>query len=100
LSCNIFDYGSDAVLIVTEPTQSGLEDFVRVMELCRHFGVITFACINKYDINEKKAEEIENFCRKNDVYLIGKIPFDDTVMKSIKELAVVVPTCHLKKMVS
>jgi len=82
--------GSDAVLIVTEPTQSGLEDFVRVMELCRHFGVITFACINKYDINEKKAEEIENFCRKNDVYLIGKIPFDDTVMKSIKELKPIV----------
>jgi len=60
------------------------------MELCRHFGVITFACINKYDINEKKAEEIENFCRKNDVYLIGKIPFDDTVMKSIKELKPIV----------
>ncbi|SHF69875.1 MinD superfamily P-loop ATPase, contains an inserted ferredoxin domain [Caldanaerobius fijiensis DSM 17918] len=82
--------GSDAVLIVTEPTQSGLEDFVRVMELCRHFGVLTLVCINKYDINEKVAEEIEGFCRENDVYLIGKIPYDDTVMKSINELKPIV----------
>ena len=52
--------GCDAALIVTEPTQSGLEDFKRVTELCRHFGVLTFACINKYDINEKKTKEIEN----------------------------------------
>ena len=28
--------------------------------------------------------------QKNDVYLIGKIPFDDTVMKSIKELKPIV----------
>ena len=82
--------GSDAVLIVTEPTQSGLEDFMRVMELCRHFGVLTLACINKYDINEKVAEEIESFCRENDVYLIGKIPYDDKVMKSINELKPIV----------
>ncbi len=82
--------GSDAVLIVTEPTQSGLEDFKRALELCRHFGVITFVCINKYDINEKKAEEIERFCRENDIYLIGKIPYDDTVMKSINELKPIV----------
>lgn len=81
---------SDAVLIVTEPTQSGLEDFMRVMELCRHFGVLTLACINKYDINEKVAEEIESFCRENDVYLIGKIPYDDKVMKSINELKPIV----------
>lgn len=81
---------SDAVLIVTEPTQSGLEDFMRVMDLCRHFGVLTLACINKYDINEKVAGEIEGFCRENDVYVIGKIPYDDTVMKSINELKPIV----------
>lgn len=78
--------GSDAVLIVTEPTQSGLEDFKRIMELCRHFGVLTFVCINKYDINCKMTEEIEKYCIDNDVYLIGKIPYDDTVIKSINEL--------------
>ena len=82
--------GSDAVLIVTEPTQSGLEDLKRVMELCRHFEVPAFVCINKYDINEKKTEEIESFCKETDVYLVGKIPFDDIVMKSINELKPIV----------
>ena len=82
--------GSDAVLIVTEPTQSWLEDLKRVMELCRHFEVPAFVCINKYDINEKKAEEIESFCKEIDVYLVGKIPFDDIVMKSINELKPIV----------
>lgn len=78
--------GSDAVLIVTEPTQSGLEDFKRIMELCRHFGVLIFVCINKYDINCKITEKIERYCIDNDVYLLGKIPYDDKVIKSINEL--------------
>jgi MinD superfamily P-loop ATPase len=77
-------------LIVTEPTQSGLEDLKRVMELCRHFGVLTFVCINKYDINENKAVEIENYCRENDFCLAGRIPYDDLVMKSINELKPIV----------
>ena len=78
--------GTDAVLIVTEPTQSGLEDFNRVMELCRHFGVLTFVCINKHDINEKVTKEIEEICKETGIYLIGKIPYDDIVIKSINEL--------------
>ena len=78
--------GSHAVLIVTEPTQSGLEDFKRAIELSRHFGVLIFACINKYDINEKVTEEIENYCKDNDIYLVGKIPYDDMVLKSINQL--------------
>ncbi|HHU63612.1 MAG TPA: P-loop NTPase [Clostridiales bacterium] len=77
---------SDAVLIVTEPTQSGLEDLKRTMELCRHFGVPTFVCINKYDINAKVTREIEDYCKENNVYLVGRIPYDDTVMESINQL--------------
>lgn len=78
--------GSDRVLVVTEPTKSGLEDLIRVVELCEHFGVFTMVCINKYDINENVATEIENFAASKDIKLVGKIPFDDTVMKSINQL--------------
>ncbi|SHF60919.1 MinD superfamily P-loop ATPase, contains an inserted ferredoxin domain [Caldanaerobius fijiensis DSM 17918] len=78
--------GSDVVLIVTEPTQSGFEDFVRVMQLCSHFGIPVMVCINKYDINEKVTEEIQAYCRDNNIYVAGKVPYDDTVMKSINEL--------------
>lgn len=78
--------GSDAVLVVTEPTQSGLEDLMRVVSLCQHFGILTMVCVNKYDINEKMKEKIEDFIEEQGLYYVGKIPFDDTVMKSINEL--------------
>ncbi len=78
--------GSNAVLVVTEPTKSGLEDLKRVVELCKHFGVFTMVCVNKFDINEEVTKEIDNFIYENQIILVGKIPYDDMVMKSINEL--------------
>jgi MinD superfamily P-loop ATPase len=78
--------GSDAVLIVTEPTKSGLEDLIRIVSLCKYFGVFTMACINKYDINENMSLKIEDFINKQGLKFVGKIPYDDTVRKSINEL--------------
>ncbi len=78
--------GSNAVLVVTEPTKSGLEDLKRVVQLCKHFGVFTMVCVNKFDINEEVTKEIENFINENQIVLVGKIPYDDMVMKSINEL--------------
>lgn len=78
--------GSNAVLVVTEPTKSGLEDLKRVTALCEHFGVSTMICINKYDINEDITEKIEDFISEKKLVLVGKVPYDDTVMKAINEL--------------
>jgi len=78
--------GADVVLVVTEPTKSGLQDLKRVISLCKHFEVLTMVCINKFDINEDITKEIENYVNENDLVLIGKIPYDDTVIKSINEL--------------
>ncbi|MDD5016960.1 MAG: ATP-binding protein [Eubacteriales bacterium] len=77
---------SDIVLIVTEPTQSGFDDFVRVAALCAHFGISALACVNKYDINEGVAERIEDYCRRHDIAVVGRIPYDDTVMRSVNDL--------------
>lgn len=78
--------GSNAVLVVTEPTKSGLEDLKRVVLLCEHFGILTMVCINKFDINEKIACEIENLIKDQGLEIVGKIPYDDIVMRSINEL--------------
>lgn len=78
--------GCDFALIVTEPTRSGMEDFVRVMSLCQHFEIPALVCINKYDINEEIATKIENFCDEKGFKVVGKIPYDDMVMRSINEL--------------
>lgn len=78
--------GAEMVLIVTEPTKSGIEDLMRVVALCEHFGILIMVCINKYDINLDMTIEIENFIDEKKLTLVGKIPFDDIVMKSINEL--------------
>lgn len=78
--------GSDAALIVTEPTQSGLADLKRVVELSRQFDIDPMVCINKYDINENMSEEIGKFAQTENLKVVGKIPYDDVVMKSIHEL--------------
>ena len=51
--------GADLVLIVTEPTLSGLHDLGRVAELARHFGIPGMVCVNKWDLNPDVAGEIE-----------------------------------------
>ncbi|MGX4601243.1 ATP-binding protein [Faecalimicrobium sp. JNUCC 81] len=78
--------GSDAVLIVTEPTKSGLKDLKRVVKLCEHFDIYTMVCINKYDINNEVSIKIEDFTIYKGLKLVGKIPYDNIVMKSINEL--------------
>lgn len=77
---------SDAVLVVTEPTKSGIKDLTRVVDLCNHFGIFTMACINKYDINEDMSKEIDEYLRSKNIDLVGKIPYDNMVVKSINEL--------------
>lgn len=78
--------GSDITILVIEPTKSGLSDFLRVKELCDHFGMPVLVCINKYDINEEVSKEIEEYCKKENVNIVGKIPFDEVVVKSINDL--------------
>lgn len=82
--------GCDSALIVTEPTQSGLKDLKRVVKLCQHFKIFSMICINKYDINKKMTSAIEEYARKEGLKIIGKIPYDDTVIQSINELTPII----------
>ncbi len=75
--------GVDLALIVTEPTQSGLHDLERVLNLAGHFGVKAEVCINKYDINEEVTGEIIRFCEDMGVGVIGKIQFNPLVTEAM-----------------
>ena len=84
--------GVDLALIVTEPTVAGSHDMERILQLARHFDVNAVVCINKYDLDETKAEEIERYCRDNGIRVIGKIPFDEEVVSALaKGMPVVTP---------
>jgi MinD superfamily P-loop ATPase len=82
--------GVDLILIITEPTVSGLHDLERVLDLASHFDVEARVCINKYDINYEMTAEILRFCEARGVDLVGKIPFDPLVTESIVEAMAIV----------
>ncbi len=75
--------GTDMALVVTEPTLSGIHDMERVIQMAHHFRTKTACCINKFDLNLRLSDQIENWCHKNSVPVVGKIPFDESVTKSM-----------------
>jgi MinD superfamily P-loop ATPase len=74
--------GVDLVLVVTEPTLSGLHDLGRVADLTRHFGIETLVCINKWDLNEGISEQIEKQAHQRGVALVGKVRYDRAVTEA------------------
>ncbi len=74
--------GCSFVLIVTEPTVSGIHDLKRVHALVEHFKVKSAVCVNRSDINPEKSDEIAAFCREKGIPLFGEIPYDDDVTRA------------------
>ncbi|MGD9235684.1 MAG: ATP-binding protein [Desulfobacterales bacterium] len=68
--------GASAVLIVTEPSLSGIHDMQRVVALASHFNVPAMVCVNKYDLNPDLTADIEAFAREKGLTCLGRIPFD------------------------
>lgn len=74
--------GSDLVLIVTEPTLSGIHDLERVAELTSNFGIQTLVCVNKADINPEMTSRISEMARQRGLKVVGKIPYDESFTKA------------------
>ncbi|MEJ2567756.1 MAG: ATP-binding protein [candidate division WOR-3 bacterium] len=77
--------GVDDAIIVTEPTISGLHDAKRVAEVGKHFKVPLKLIVNKFDLNDEITKEIEAFCNNNDIEVLGKIGFDESVVNAMVE---------------
>jgi len=75
--------GTDLALVVTEPSLSGIHDMERVIQMAHYFKTQTACCINKYNLNLQNSAQIESWCEKNSIPLVGKIPFDEEVTKSM-----------------
>ena len=74
--------GADLVVIVTEPTLSGLHDLERVAKLAANFNVPILIAINKYDLNQEMASQIEAKAKQNNIKVAGKIRYDKAVTKA------------------
>lgn len=75
--------GASGVLIVSEPTVSGLHDMERVAQLAVHFKVPAMVCVNKFDLNPDQTESIEKLAKENNMTVVGRIPFDPVFTESM-----------------
>ncbi|MCF8050771.1 MAG: ATP-binding protein [Desulfobacterales bacterium] len=81
--------GADLAVIISEPTVSGRHDLERVADLCAYFGMPATVVINKADLNEDACLDIESFCRKRGLDLLGRVPHDQLFVEAmIQEKAV------------
>ena len=77
--------GADLALLVTEPSVAGAHDLYRIVGVTQHFGVPSLVCVNKWDLNPSKAQEIATWCTEHGVPMVGQIPFDQVVTKAMVE---------------
>ncbi len=77
--------GADYVIFVTEPTVSGLHDLVRVYGLVNKFGIKSACIINKYDINLRISNEIQQFIFEKNIIHPCSLPYDESFTNSMTE---------------
>ncbi len=82
--------GADMVLIVTEPSLSGISDMERILKTAGIFHTKAAVCVNKYDTHRENAQRIEAFCKANGVAFIGKIPFDPQAVRAVNSARTIV----------
>ena len=87
--------GVDMVLIVAEPSLSGISDMERIIQAAAKFQAKMAVCINKFDINLKNTAKIEAFCQNLNLPFAGKVPFDPDAVKAINDgLSIVQMNCR------
>ncbi len=88
--------GADHTLLVTEPSQSGLHDLRRVLDLADHFDVPAQVCINKFDLSPPLSRTIDDYCAERGVPVVGHIPFEpltNDAQNAGRSLVEYAPTC-------
>lgn len=69
----------DYVILVTEPTPFGINDLTLAVDMLRVFEKPIGVIINRDGAGDEKIEE---FCEKEGIALLGRIPFDMKIAKA------------------
>ena len=77
--------GASMLVLVVEPTMSGLHDMDRVIDLAAHFRVPGMVLVNKYDLNPEMTAAIEARAKERNLLLLGRIPFDPVFVRAMVE---------------
>ncbi|MBI4880234.1 MAG: 4Fe-4S binding protein [Planctomycetes bacterium] len=74
--------GVDLALLVTEPTPAGEQGIERVLSVAQHFGVPA----NRADLSAENTAAIERRLAERGVPLLGRIPYDRSVVEATASL--------------
>lgn len=86
--------GATQVLVVTEPTVSGMHDLDRILSLTAHFSLPTAVCVNKWDINPAMTEKIEKLARNHQATIAGRIRYDPgTTRAQLRQKTIIECAC-------
>ena len=55
----------------------------RVAQLAAHFKVPAMVCINKHDLNDAMTGQIEAYAGKNELPVLGKVPFEPAFVEAM-----------------
>ncbi|MCO6041412.1 P-loop NTPase [Thermococcus alcaliphilus] len=81
--------GADVAILVAEPTPASLSDVKRVYKVVQHFREPAYLIINKADLNPG-FKGLYEFAEEEGIPIIGEIPYDRALPKSMVMLKPVV----------
>ncbi len=77
--------GMDLVLVVAEPSLSGLSDLKRLVKTAQTFQTKLAVCVNKWDQSPQHTQQIKAFCQEQDIPFTGVIPYDAAASAAINQ---------------
>ena len=77
--------GMDLVLVVAEPSLSGLSDLKRLVKTAQTFQTKLAVCVNKWDQSPQHTQQIKAFCQELDIPFTGVIPYDAAASAAINQ---------------
>jgi len=75
--------GTNVVVVVIEPSLSGLQDARRLIELANSFKIPMYAIINKSDLNLRITKKVKEYLKAEKIPLLGELHFSENVVKSV-----------------
>jgi MinD superfamily P-loop ATPase len=75
--------GANFVILVVEPSVSGVHDLKRVYQVVKNFNLKAGCIINKANINHEKYEEIKDFLNEENIIHLADLPYNENFTKAM-----------------
>jgi MinD superfamily P-loop ATPase len=85
IACNVISSvtGVSKVILVIEPTLSGLHDLKKIVTLVQGFRIPLLVVLNKSDLSVEGKTEIQGYCQEIGIEIALEIPFEKNMVAAI-----------------